>query len=282
MSDPRRTDPASDPLSEAGRDAKIEQLLLAGLDHYLDGQFDQAINVWTRALFLDRGHARARAYIERARSALAEQQRESEELLQRGLAAFYRGASREARRLLEAAITRGAPRDEALLVLDRIERLNPTTEQVAERSGQAEMLPDSTSASSTRPGVAAALTTVAWVAFALAVAAAFVVAGRLSVDWNVSTTPPPSVAAPATAPVNVSVSDTGLLVPRRGERALGRARRLADSGRLRDALVTLEQVSVTDDERPEADRLRTEIQRRLLALGPRTGEAVAPAPGSTP
>ena len=73
MSDPLRTDPASDPLSEAGRDAKIEQLLLAGLDHYLDGQFDQAINVWTRALFLDRGHARARAYIERARSALAEQ-----------------------------------------------------------------------------------------------------------------------------------------------------------------------------------------------------------------
>ena len=80
----------------------------SGLDHYFDGEYDQAINVWTRALFLDRGHARARAYIERARSALAEQQRESEELLQRGLAAFDRGASAEARRLLEAAIMRGA------------------------------------------------------------------------------------------------------------------------------------------------------------------------------
>jgi len=279
MSDPLRTDPASDLLSEAGRDAKIEQLLLAGLDHYLDGQFDQAINVWTRALFLDRGHARARAYIERARSALAEQQRESEELLQRGLAAFDRGASREARRLIEAAITRGAPRDEALLVLDRIDRLGPTTDQ-PERGAAAEVVADTVPATSIRPQVAATLTTVGWVAFALAVAAAFVVAGRLSVDWNVSSTPSSSV----TAPVAPSVTDTGLLVPRRGERALSRARRLADSGRLRDALVTLEQVSVTDDERADADRLRTEIQRRLLALGPRAGEtaSVPPASGSAP
>ena len=55
------------------------------------GDYDTAIHVWTRALFLDRGHARARAYIERARSAQAERQRESEELLHRGVAAFDRG-----------------------------------------------------------------------------------------------------------------------------------------------------------------------------------------------
>ena len=76
--------------------------------------YEQAINVWTRALFLDRSHARARAYIERARSALAERQRESEELLQSGVAAFERGEGDEARRLLQAAIDGGAPSDEAL------------------------------------------------------------------------------------------------------------------------------------------------------------------------
>src|SRR5215472_4329641 len=65
--------------SAADRDAKIEELLLTGLDHYFASQYQQAINVWTRALFLDRSHARARAYIERARSAMAERQRESEE-----------------------------------------------------------------------------------------------------------------------------------------------------------------------------------------------------------
>src|SRR6516162_11952548 len=63
----------------ADRDAKIEELLLTGLDHYFAAQYQQAINVWTRALFFDRSHARARAYIERARSAMAERQRESEE-----------------------------------------------------------------------------------------------------------------------------------------------------------------------------------------------------------
>jgi hypothetical protein len=70
---------STDPGARASdRLALIEQLLLAGLDHYFTGQYEQAIHVWTRVFFLDRGHARARAYIERARCALAERQREAE------------------------------------------------------------------------------------------------------------------------------------------------------------------------------------------------------------
>ena len=57
-------------------ESRIEELLLAGLDHYFSGQHELAISVWTRVLFLDRSHARARAYIERARGAIAERQRE--------------------------------------------------------------------------------------------------------------------------------------------------------------------------------------------------------------
>src|SRR5512142_3547659 len=94
--------------------ARIEELLLAGLDYYFAGQHERAINVWTRVLFLDRGHARARAYIERARGALAERQRESEELVQRGMAAFDQGDSAGARELLSSAIARGVPHDVAL------------------------------------------------------------------------------------------------------------------------------------------------------------------------
>src|SRR5580704_14652622 len=126
MSDPLRTDGSrahADVASGSDRDAKIEQLLLVGLDHYFAARYELAINVWTRALFFDRNHARARAYIERARSALAERQRESEELLQTGVAAFQRGDGDEARRLLHAAIDRGAPSDEAHAVLDRLDRL---------------------------------------------------------------------------------------------------------------------------------------------------------------
>jgi hypothetical protein len=58
--------------ASAGRESRIEELLLAGLDHYFSGQHELAISVWTRVLFLDRSHARARAYIERARGAIAE------------------------------------------------------------------------------------------------------------------------------------------------------------------------------------------------------------------
>src|SRR4051812_7916749 len=64
MSDPLRTDGArahADVTSASDRDAKIEQLLLVGLDHYFASRYELAINVWTRALFLDRSHARARA-----------------------------------------------------------------------------------------------------------------------------------------------------------------------------------------------------------------------------
>ena len=97
MSDSSRTDRARsiDVRPDIDREAKIEQLLLDCLDHYFAAQYEQAINVWTRALFLDRSHARARAYIERARTALAEGQRESEELLQSGVAAFHRGEADE-------------------------------------------------------------------------------------------------------------------------------------------------------------------------------------------
>src|SRR5471030_1074103 len=124
MSEAHRSD-AHDAGSD--RDAKIEQLLLVGLDHYFAARYELAINVWTRALFLDRSHARARAYIERARSALAERLRESEEILHKGVAAFERGDGDEARRLIEAAIGQGAPSDEALAVLDRLDRLEQSS-----------------------------------------------------------------------------------------------------------------------------------------------------------
>src|SRR5439155_1036 len=135
MSDPFRTDDsrAHGTASGSDRDAKIEQLLLDGLDHYFAARYELAINVWTRALFLDRSHARARAYIERARSALAEGQRESEELLQNGVAAFHRGDCDEARRLLHSAIERGAPSEEALAVLERLDRLQTTARPIAPR-----------------------------------------------------------------------------------------------------------------------------------------------------
>ena len=62
MPESRPTRPESaETLTGAERDARIEQLLVAGLDQYFAGEFEEAINLWTRVLFLDRGHDRARS-----------------------------------------------------------------------------------------------------------------------------------------------------------------------------------------------------------------------------
>ena len=54
--------------------------------------------------------------------------------------------------------------------------------------------------------------------------------------------------------------------PRRGELLLNRARTLAAAGHLSDALTTLELIRPTESQKVEADVLRADIQRQLLAL----------------
>src|SRR5258705_233068 len=112
--------------SDAERATRIEELLISGLDHYFAEDYEQAINVWTRVIFLDREHDRARAYIDRARKAIAERQRQSEELLHRGLDAYKTGDFERARDLLTRAVEQGAPSDQALVLLERMDRLEGT------------------------------------------------------------------------------------------------------------------------------------------------------------
>jgi len=275
MSDPLRTDTpgALDGVSDSDRDAKIEQLLLIGLDHYFAAHHEQAINVWTRVLFLDRSHARARAYIDRARSALAERQRESEELLQRGMAAFARGDGDAARELIRTAISQGAQADEALAVLDRLNRL--------ERGVAAPPAAIPPRAGRSRAGaiVAArrtqsALRGFGWIAGVLVLVAAGLLVAQAAraqgarypnwrslalLDMFDRVTSGPAATADPVQP--------RLALPRRGETALARARALETSGHLRDALAALDDVRLADPERADADRLRADLQRQLMTLG---------------
>jgi hypothetical protein len=265
MSDPLRTDGsrASAAASDADRDAKIEQLLLAGLDHYFAAHYDHAISVWTRVLFLDRSHARARAYIDRARSALAERQRQSEELLQHGVDAFQRGDGDEARRLVQAAIDGGAPADEALAVLERLNRLDPILS--VEAPSKSRPVRREPVAAVERPptGWSRAFTGLVFV-FALGAAVLYSAAVWGPLDWPASF-PLQRSAARVSGGV---LRDSDFALPRRGELALARARAQVADGHLRDALVTLDTVRPTDSEKGEADRLRGEIQLQLLALTP--------------
>jgi tetratricopeptide (TPR) repeat protein len=275
MSDPLRTDASrahADVASGTDRESKIEQLLLVGLDHYFAGRYELATNVWTRALFLDRSHARARAYIDRARSALAERQRESEELLQNGVAAFQRGEGDEARRLLQAAIDGGAPSEEALAVLDRLNRLETTAPAASARTVRAALdpAPDAPRSTSRRIGGLLGVATIVVLATTI-LGLTGMAAWNDVIDWRalaaLARVADRSEAAPAAVSVPVA-RDAALPLPRRGETALRRARALSAGGHLRDALVALDAVRPTDPQQADADRLRADIQRQLLALTP--------------
>lgn len=277
MSDPLRTHPYTDstpsPDDAAERDAKIETLLLAGLDHYFAGDYAQAIDVWTRALFLDRSHARARAYIERARSAMAEQQRESEELLHNGVAAFERGEIEAARQMLNAAVKRGGAHDVALAFLTRIDRIHAAT--------PAEQEPDAPPSRLTfRPRTTPSLRSGS--RWALAVFVLLLMAtAAVAVAWDRVRVLIPALntgAQDALAPVRAAPEP--LIVPLTSETALDRAQVLFESGRLYDALRTVETVRPTDPLRIEADKLKAAIQLKLLEHQTLPGSPAPPTPAN--
>src|SRR5687767_13533447 len=108
------------------RDSRAEALLVDGLERYFNGQFEEAIHLWTRVLFLDRSHARARAYIDRARTALAERQRQADEMLHATGEWLAQGDADRARALLtkaEASFGDDERAAELRLRLERLERL---------------------------------------------------------------------------------------------------------------------------------------------------------------
>lgn len=263
MSDPLRTNPIDHTAStdgDAERDAKIENLLLAGLDQYFAADYAQAIDIWTRALFLDRNHARARAYIERARRAMAEQQRESEELVHTGVAAFERGEIEAAKQMLNAAVQRGGAHDVALAFLTRIDRIHAATSaQPAPVAPPSRLQLRPRTETSPRPRAP-------WssVAFVIVLVVTAVVAFA---SWDRLRTLIPALSTTAQdglAPMRVVQEP--LIVPRSSETALDRARSLFESGRLHDALRAVDLVRPTDPLRGDADTLKAAIQRDLLAF----------------
>jgi hypothetical protein len=258
MTDPLRSDTSAAQAPEREREARVEELLLGGLDHYFAGRHDLAINVWTRVLFLDRGHARARAYTERARGAIAERQRQGEELVQTGAAAFERGESEVARHLLTSAVEHGAGTEEAIALLARLDRLAAAGVPQENRAAPApQRLVVET-------GARARVADRSWLRWTVAGAAigATTVVIALGVFWG--TTGASQSASPAAA---IRPSDEPLPVPSAADVWLIRARAQKDRGHLREALVALDAIGSGDRRSAEAEKLRVEIQGALLAAG---------------
>jgi hypothetical protein len=288
---------STDPGARASdRLALIEQLLLAGLDHYFIGQYEQAIHVWTRVFFLDRGHARARAYIERARGALAERQREAEArgaeeavaprpgggsivagsgLVSQSAAAELTDtlplpAAAPRRRLSRRELWRGVP--ESSILADRAAdpAFSEADAPVPEPMGMGMAI-----AVSPRSGARVlAHVLLITLAVVLLCSAAYVVVARdrLAIWWG---SPVDSTAA---APL-ANVEPEPLPLPRISEQTLVRARSLFARGHLHEALQTLSAVGADDPLRRDADTLLIEVERALLdAAGVRAGSTPRPSP----
>jgi hypothetical protein len=198
--------------------------------------------------------------MERARSAISERQRESEELLHTGVEAFGRGDVVAARRLLMSAVERGAGSEEALALLDRLNRLESAGSVVGSLSRLEQIVSPSLNVPVDRLDVAPSR--VRWVA--AGVAAGVVVAAAAAWLWFRGTdvwlvqvtTPSRGTFAQDAEP---------LPVPAASEASLARARALQVKGRLHEALAALDAVPPGDSSWSEAQSLRAAIQRQLLA-----------------
>jgi hypothetical protein len=265
------TDSGSNPSDRA---ALIEQLLLAGLDQYFAGDYEQAIHVWTRVFFLDRGHARARAYIERARGALAERQREAEaQGLDDGNGLVFPGVvtvagggasrlvSAPTRTMVDSATARAfVPRR-----LSRRDLLLGASEVLIDDGPEMQgndLKGEAREVKADAPAGTRLLTHVVLVTLAVVLlcGAAYVVVDRdrLATWWRMASDPGTS------API---LTAEPLPVPRASEQALARAKSLFERGRLHEALQALAPIRVDDPLRRDADLLLADIERALLESG---------------
>jgi tetratricopeptide (TPR) repeat protein len=254
MADPRRHESSSTVSSGdiTDRDSRSEALLVDGLDLYFAGRYEDAIHLWTRVLFLDRSHARARAYIDRARSAVAERQRRAEEMLHATGELLERGRTDEARDLLGRAVATSGEDERAAEMRSRLERIERARVGLATAKSPAAI---ERAAVWSRPSwsPAALWSMLAAVSFLLVA-----VIGSPSVrDWLGVGPAPAALPAVVRAPLLPVLSSA--------EAALVRARTLYSRGRLAEALQVLDRVDSESANRPAADRLRVEIQQMLLS-----------------
>jgi hypothetical protein len=259
MIEPRRADQDA-AADAAGRDSQAEALLVDGLDRYFAGRYEEAIHLWTRVLFLDRAHARARAYIDRARTAIAERQRRADEMLQSSRELLERGDTTAARSLLSEAVAASGEDEHAAALRLQLERVERASTAPPGRAAPAAARPpvDGWQWPRRSPVVTTALVVVA-ITITLVIALAsplvreFVALGRSGA---------PLPAGPAAAPIPVLSS---------ADVALVRARTLFARGRLAEALAALDRVGPDSPARAAADQLRIQIQHVLLENGRPSG-----------
>jgi hypothetical protein len=190
---------------------------------------------------------------------LAERHRESEELLYQGIAAFNGGDTATAREFITRAVEQGGPQDVALVLLERLNRLAaPTAAPEPPKPLELDRRPASAADLPIVRGSSWWLRSIAVAAILAGAFAALVLGGMPMPHWLADPVGSPGEQVTALPPEPVPIA-------RSSERIVARAKSLETAGRPHEALRLLESVGLADPMRAEADRVRAEMQRRLLA-----------------
>ena len=238
----------------AERESRTEALLVDGLDQYFEGHFEEAIHLWTRVLFIDRSHDRARAYINRARTAQSERARRGDEMLHAAGDLLTRGQLDQARRLLANAEQASGADEKVAELWARLERVERTRH--AAPASPAVAVVDARPVRSWRWSARIAVQCLAAAAFAVLV---FTMAASPVVgEWL--------AGQRGSAPARATSGPPPLEVLTTEDVALVRARQLYARGRLAEALAVLDRAEGPAWQR-DVDQLRAEIERWLLMSG---------------
>jgi len=283
-------------VSRERKPPKADELFRQGEDLCKRGMYEQAIHVWTRMLFLERGDTRAQGAIERAKRAVAERQREldvelavAEELLETG---DIEAAASGVRQILslDPRHAEGHQLEERIAARKRRIDVTPTnagnvagadhiddddTHESLSRSKRGLLLRVSTKASPTLrpPGKASSqklaghrLVSLKMAGFGLGVILVFASSALyLHLNWDSIVSDGAFVTGNALAPGSAGAVEAA--VPGASELRYYNGARLYEKGRYREALAELSLVGRDDAVSERARSLILRIEDRLLRGG---------------
>ncbi len=267
---------------------KSFDLLRQGDDLHARGLYHQAIHVWTRILFLDRGNPQARLRIDKAKEAVAELQRRLDAEIAEARALFDGGEIEESRERVRSVLAADASHGDAVQLAASIEAVDRRNELPREppagtrpspepkpapapdvvfaptpTQGVVIRVPKGPRLSSHRAG-SAATSRVQMAAFLLGALLLFAVSAfYLSENWEAIVSDgafgSPAGLAPAVLPDRLAAT-----APDLSQLRYYNGQRLFAQGRYREALAELRRVDRDSTVVAEARSLILRIEDRLL------------------
>jgi len=251
---------------------KSLDLLRFGEALYASGEYQQAIHVWTRILFLDRSNSEARVRIDRAKQAVAERQRKLDAQVADAVGLLEAGEIGRARESVRSVLATDASHSEARALSDAIDALDrraeapvPEAETRAPQpssKGVIVRVPKGARASASpagRTAVSFKITAFLLGALALFASSAF----YLSRNWDAIVSGG-SFGGPPDAAKTVLIDRPAASVPDLSELRYYNGERLFAQGRYREALAELHRVDRGSKVAVEARGLVLRIEDRLL------------------